>query len=166
MMIRAFRSEKEPAKNTTSKMKVMPDDKPSFLIFGSRSNDIPGISFTSPNMVPRSRGTEIKWAILCAIHMCKQNFLCCSLERDSELRKSTPISLAWEKVTPRTLSHEKSSLSWILLLSVSDIILLANSWCRKNSTSSVIQEGTRVGSIQRQYQGKKRKFFTTSLRRY
>lgn len=60
MMIRAFRSEKEPAKNTISKMKVMSDDKPSFLIFGSRSNDIPGISFTSPNMVPRSRGTEIK----------------------------------------------------------------------------------------------------------
>lgn len=60
MMTRAFRSEKEPAKNTVSKMKVMPGDKPKFLIFSSRSNDIPGMSFTSPSMVPGSRGTEIK----------------------------------------------------------------------------------------------------------
>ena len=99
-------------------MKVMPGDKPKFLIFSHKYNSKPSMSFTWPSMVPGSRGIE---TILRAIHMCKQCCLCCSIERGFELRKLMLISIPWEKVTPRMLHHKKSSLSWILLLSVSDI---------------------------------------------
>ena len=42
---KSFESEKEPAKNTESEMKVMQGDKPKFLIFSIRQSDASGVGF-------------------------------------------------------------------------------------------------------------------------